>query len=247
MAATDARFVPIKNAIRRETFPIFDADRDLVAGATIDSGLASGTNKALVSKDGAAFANSTNNVTEIANGIYFLDLTATEMNADTIAVVVRTTTVGAKNTPIILYTEPRSIRDLTFPTTTGRSMDVDANGGVEVGSFQANSITAAAIAPDAIDSDAIAPAAIDSDAVSLAFLATIVQWVWDLSTITPPTAAPAANPTMKEAIAWQFTLARNKRTQTSTTEVLRNDADNANIATSTKADDGTTFTRGEWA
>lgn len=36
------------------------------------------------------------------------------------------------------------------PTTAGRTVDVDANGGVEVGSFQTGAITAAAIAADAI-------------------------------------------------------------------------------------------------
>lgn len=235
MAATDARFVPIKNTARRETFPIFDADRDLVAAATIDSGLASGAGKALVSKDGAAFVNSTNSVTEIANGVYFLDLTASEMNADTVAIVVRTTTVGAKNTPIVLYTEPRSIRDLAFPTFSGRSIDVDVTGNVEVGFIANNVITAASIATDAIDGDAFAASAI------LEIAATFVS-----SGLVEPTSVPSANPTVGQALAWLLALSRNKRTQTATTEVLRNDADNANIATSTKSDDGTTFTRGEW-
>jgi hypothetical protein len=50
------------------------------------------------------------------------------------------------------------------PTTAGRTLDVDASGGCEVGSFQAGAITAAAIATDAIDADAIADGAI-TDAV----------------------------------------------------------------------------------
>jgi hypothetical protein len=88
--------------------------------------------------------------------MYFLDLTSTEMNADTVAIIVKTSTSGAKTTPIVLYTAARSINDLAFPTTSGRSIDVDASGGVEVGSFQAGAITAAAIATGAIDADALA-------------------------------------------------------------------------------------------
>lgn len=61
-----------------------------------------------------------------------------------------------------------------------------------------------------------------------------------------PGAVPAANATPLEKIAWLAALARNKRTQTATTQALRNDADSANIATSTVSDDGTTATRGEW-
>ncbi len=55
----------------------------------------------------------------------------------------------------------RGIDDLAYPTTSGRSMDVDASGGLEVGSFQAGAITAAAIATDAIDADALAQSALD--------------------------------------------------------------------------------------
>lgn len=97
MAASDAKPVPIKATAYRVTFCIVDADGDLVSGATgLDSE---------VSKDGAAFADCTNEATEIAtaSGMYFLDLTATEMDADTVAVIVKTTSVGAKTTPIVLY------------------------------------------------------------------------------------------------------------------------------------------------
>lgn len=99
MASTDARPVPQKNVAYRVTFPIFDADGDLVTGATgLDSE---------VSKDGGTFADCTNEATEIAtnSGLYYLDLTSTEMNADTVAVIVKTSSSGAKTTPIVLYPE----------------------------------------------------------------------------------------------------------------------------------------------
>lgn len=95
MASTDATPFPIKNQAYRVTFPILDADGDLVTAA--------GALDSEVSKDGGAFTDCTNEATEIAtsSGMYYLDLTATEMNADTVAIIVKST--GGKTTPIVLY------------------------------------------------------------------------------------------------------------------------------------------------
>lgn len=98
MAAGDARPVLRKNVAARIYFPILDADGDLVSGA---SGLDSE-----VSLDGAAFGDCTNEATEIgSSGIYYLDLTAGETNADAICLIVKTSTSGAKTTPMIFYPE----------------------------------------------------------------------------------------------------------------------------------------------
>jgi hypothetical protein len=97
MVASDAKPFPLKNTAYRITFPILDADGDLVAGAAgIDSE---------ISKDGAIFSDCTNEAAEIAtaSGMYYLDLSAAEMNADTVGIIVKTTTSGAKTTPIVLY------------------------------------------------------------------------------------------------------------------------------------------------
>lgn len=97
MASGDAKAFPIKGAAYRITFPILDADGDLVPGATgLDS---------MVSKDGGTFAACTSEATQIAtsSGMYYLDLTSTEMNADTVAIIVKASTSGAKTTPIVLY------------------------------------------------------------------------------------------------------------------------------------------------
>lgn len=67
------------------------------------------------------------------------------------------------------------------------------------------------------------------------------------ATCTEPAAVPAVNATAISALSWLLALARNKITQTSTTQTLRNDADDASIATAAVSDDGTTFTRNEWA
>jgi|GEM_PF-4183259 len=97
MASTDATAIPIKNQAYRVTFPIFDADGDLVTGATgLDSE---------VSKDAGTFTDCTNEATEIAtnSGMYYLELTATEMNADTVAIIIKTSSSGAKTTPLVFY------------------------------------------------------------------------------------------------------------------------------------------------
>ncbi len=96
MASTDAVPVPRKNTAFRVTFPLYDADGDLVTGATgLDSE---------VSKDAGTFADCTNEATEIAtsSGVYYLDLTSTEMNADTVAVIVKS---SAKTLPLVFYPE----------------------------------------------------------------------------------------------------------------------------------------------
>lgn len=113
MASTDAKPTPQKNVAYRVTFPIFDADGDLVTGASsLDSE---------ISKDAGTFADCTNEATEIAtaSGVYYLDLTSTEMNADTVAIIVKTSTSGAKTTVLVMY--PQETGDI--------KVDVDSFGG----------------------------------------------------------------------------------------------------------------------
>lgn len=70
--------------------------------------------------------------------------------------------------------------------------------------------------------------------------------VLNTDTFAEPVTVPAATASLVVKIGWLAALARNKITQTSTTQALRNDADSADIATATVSDDGTTYTRGEW-
>lgn len=107
MASTDATAIPVKNQAYRVTFPILDADGDLVIGATgLDSE---------VSLDGAGFADVTAEATQIAtsSGMYYLDLTAGEMNADTVAIIVKST--EGKTVPIVLY--PQEAGDINVDVT----------------------------------------------------------------------------------------------------------------------------------
>jgi hypothetical protein len=58
-----------------------------------------------------------------------------------------------------------------------------------------------------------------------------------------PSSVPAANASPVAKIGYVFAKMRNKRLTTATSDILRNDGDSAAIATSTLADDGTTFSR----
>jgi len=99
MAASsgDAHPYPIYNARYRVVFPILDADGDLVTGAaSLDSEL---------SQNQGAFADATNEATELAtsSGMYYLDLIAGELDTKSTAIIVKTSTSGAKTTPMVLY------------------------------------------------------------------------------------------------------------------------------------------------
>lgn len=220
MASTDARLIPYKNAAWRVTFPIFDADGDTVTGATgLDSE---------ISKDGGAFADCTNEATEIgSSGIYYLDLTSTEMNADTVAIQVKTSSSGAKTTNIVTY--PQEADDVRVSVThwAGTAVATPDTAGYPKVTIKAGTGTGE---------------------VSLSSgLVTLSATGLDNVVCAEPGGVPALTANLKTAMSWLLALARNKITQTSTTSTLRNDADSANIATSTVSDDGTTFVRGEWA
>lgn len=96
-AAGDAHPFPIYGARYRIVFPIFNNTGALVSGA---AGLDSER-----SLDQATFADCTNEATEIAtsSGMYYLDLTDTEMTAQSVTIIVKTSTTDAKTTPITLY------------------------------------------------------------------------------------------------------------------------------------------------
>lgn len=67
------------------------------------------------------------------------------------------------------------------------------------------------------------------------------------STISELTGIPAANAPIWTAIKWLFLKSRNKVTATSSAETVFADDGVTTVATSTVSDNGTTFTRGEYA
>ena len=101
MAATDAQPFPIKNKALRLTFPVFTA-----AGALVTSG----TMAVTISKDAGTFGNpnaGATNATQIAttSGVWYVDLGATDLNCDTLAVKISDGT----NPPTVLVIYPVAI------------------------------------------------------------------------------------------------------------------------------------------
>ena len=96
-SASDAHPFPIYNARFRFIAPLFDADGDLVTGAS--------TPDSEVSQDCGTFADATNEMTEIASGsgMYYLDLVAGEMDTKSTAIIMKSATSGMKTTPVVLY------------------------------------------------------------------------------------------------------------------------------------------------
>ncbi len=68
----------------------------------------------------------------------------------------------------------------------------------------------------------------------------------DLILPAEPTTVPTwGSTTLVGWLSWLGAWSRNKVTSTSSTQILRNDADSSSIATITQSDDGTTYTSGE--
>lgn len=109
MAATDSHPWPKKNQAYRVTF-----DLRLTTGALNTAGTAIDSE---ISKDGGTFADCTNEATQIAttSGVWFLDLTSTEMNADTVAIKVKSTDTNNMDQVIVLY--PQEIAEPTAAPT----------------------------------------------------------------------------------------------------------------------------------
>lgn len=97
--------------------------------------LASGDVK--ISKDGGALANlNTLPSVEPASSIWVkVTLSQSEANADEcmIQFIDQTATKEWTDLAIVVLTAARNVEDLAFPTISGRSIDVDASGGVEIG------------------------------------------------------------------------------------------------------------------
>ncbi len=254
MAASDAKPIPKKNTAYRVTFPIYDNDGDLVTGA---AGLDSE-----VSKDGGTFADCTNEATEIAtaSGMYYLDLTSTEMNADTVAIIVKTSSTNAKTTPIVLYPEEAGdirvdVTQISGDTTAADNAEsfFDGTGYAGTGNVipTVTTVTGGATAAALATVDGVA----DSILVSVAALNDIspaevnaeVLDVLTVDTFAEPASVPAATASLKDKIGWLMTLARNRITQTNTTQTLYADDGTTPVGASTVSDDGTEFVKAEWS
>ena len=176
MAASDARPVPRKNTAFRFYFAIRKpSDSTLIttwAGADSE-----------VSLDGAAFADCTNEATEIGTtGCGYIDLTAAEMNADAVVLKVTVTNTGAVPLVFTLFPEEAGDYRADMVLISGDSGAADnaesffdgtgyaGTGNViptvttltNLPAITANWLTATGIAADAITAAKIADGAIDT-------------------------------------------------------------------------------------
>lgn len=110
---------PLKNTALSFELDVYDYSGKLLTAATFSA--------RQISKDGGAFATTTNAPVEIGtSGTYTIALTASEMNADRI--VLRWVIASAPDIVARTFTVPRRIEDLAFPLVSGRGIDVDASG-----------------------------------------------------------------------------------------------------------------------
>lgn len=210
MASSDARPVPMKNTAFRITFYVLDADGDLVSGATgLDSE---------VSIDGGTFADCTNEATEIAtaSGVYFLDLTAAEMNGDTIAIITKTTSSGAKTSPTILYPEEAGDIRVNLTQWSGAAPSALISGRVDssTGAMATNVLTATAINADAITAAKVAAdvtTEIQAGLATAAALATVQTDTDDIQARLPTTLSAGRIRADTEAVSGDANAGTNLR------------------------------------
>ena len=135
---------------------------------------------------------------------------------------------------------------------TGALAGVDINGatyGIDIDASAGSGIRVVGTVNDILAdiTGTIATCTTNTDMLTAAAVNAEVVDALNVDTYAEPSSAPAATASMVSMVHWMFTLARNEQNRTSSQASLRNDADDDNIATASLADDGTTFTRGEWS
>ena len=98
------QLIKLNNIIKGETFRYYGI---IESSAENSADISAATVTVKVSKDGGVFATATNAIVKIDEGTlgyFYIDLTATEMNADVICVEISSSVSNAKEPDIILYT-----------------------------------------------------------------------------------------------------------------------------------------------
>jgi hypothetical protein len=114
--------------------------------------------------------------------------------------------------------------------------------GIAATAFQAGAINAAAVADGTIDAATFAAGAVNAAALA----SDAVDEIW-AKAMVELTTVPGVTGTTLQALTWVFELARNRITQTATTQTVFRDDATTPLATSTVNDDGTIFSRTEFA
>lgn len=161
-------------------------------------------------------------------GLYDLELTAA--NTNYVGRALLCLTDAANHVPVFheFTILPANIYDSMIGGTDLLDVSVTQISGNAV------STTTAQIGANAVQISASATAA---DNVETAFASTLAE----------ESAVPAANAPWWTKLNFMFAKARNKITQTATTQTLLADDGSTPVGASTVSDDGTTFTRGEFS
>lgn len=182
MGASDTRPIPLKGTAYRLYFPIQNSSGALVSGA---AGLDSE-----VSIDAGAFADCTNEATEIGtSGWYYLDLTAGEMNGDSICISVKTSTSGALTTPIwLMPAEDSDIRvDVVRVSGDATAADnlesfMDGTGYAGTNNTIPNVTTVSTVSGSVASVTAAVTVGTNNDKTGYGLSSTAVQAIWDALT-----------------------------------------------------------------
>lgn len=194
---------------------------DSVDGNSEETALTIAQADVRLSKNSGAFAqkNDANSATHLEKGNYSCQINATDTN--TLGILsVRVHVAGALYYAMDYMVVAAAVYDAMTGATAGVGFKTSLAKGTDVTGF--NDISAANVNTEVLD-------------------------VMTVDTFAEAGAVPAATSTLKDKINWLFALARNKITQTATTQLVRNDGDAGTIGTSTVSDDGTTAIRGKYS
>jgi hypothetical protein len=242
------QFKQSESTAARRRFPLFLVDA--TDHVTPETGEAGGQPQ--ISKNGGAWTNTTATLTAVGNGHYYVELTAAEL--DTVGMV----SIRYKSANTIEFNASGQVVTLDPYTRVAAALEA-----IHLDHLFAVAATGAEVANNSLwaklhDSESTADCSnYDHTERSLEAIGTYAQSLDEVDVpqllaripenFPEPTGVPAANASFVEKLSWLFALARNKITQSTSTQTLRNDADDANIGTSTHSDNGSEYTRSKWS
>jgi hypothetical protein len=250
-------------------FPIYLVDA--TDGLTPETGEAAGQPQ--ISKNGAAFGNTSATLTAVGNGSYYVELTAAEL--DTLGMIqVRyksaNTAEFAAPARVVAFDPFDAVRlgvtslpnaaaaaagGLFTRGTGAGQINQTVNGTIDIqtvlGSVVGNvSGSVASVVGSVGGSLAGNVSGTVNDVVTKTgyrLSATGVDDILDEIIPEPAGVFAWASASLRTMLGWFGVVARNRVTATATTITARNDANSADLATSTQSDDATTYVRGEWS
>jgi hypothetical protein len=185
-------------------------------------------------------------------GLYRVDIPDAALATGVDAVVIMLK--GAANmVPVVLEVELTAVNNQNATTGGLTNLDATVSSRSTYAGGAVASVTAAVTVGANNDKSGYALSGAGVSAVQLGLSTVTAAQVnaevvdaLNVDTYAEPSAVPVATASLAAKIGWLMALARNKLTQTSATQTLRNNGDSSDIATAAVSDDGTTFTRNGW-